>query len=72
MKKIIATALLISSLLPIALVAQNGAEQTYQGIIGKTLADSKEWWAAPAKAPAGSPNVVVIILDDVGFGASST
>ena len=72
MKKIIATALLISSVLPVALVAQNGAEQTYQGTVGKTLADSKEWWAAPAKAPAGSPNVVVIILDDVGFGASST
>jgi arylsulfatase len=45
--------------------------QTYQGVVGKTYADSKEWWPAPVKAPAGSPNIVWILLDDVGFGASS-
>jgi arylsulfatase A-like enzyme len=50
--------------------AQNPTDQPYQGTVGKTLNDSKEWWAQPAKAPAGSPNVVLIILDDVGFGAS--
>jgi arylsulfatase A-like enzyme len=50
--------------------AQNPADPAYQGVIGKTLNDSKEWWAQPAKAPAGSPNIVWIILDDVGFGAS--
>jgi arylsulfatase A-like enzyme len=50
-------------------LAQN--QQAYQGTIGKTLADSKEWWAPPVKAPAGAPNVVWILLDDVGFGASS-
>jgi len=43
----------------------------FQGKIGKTLNDSQEWWAQPAKAPAGAPNVILIILDDVGFGASS-
>jgi len=46
--------------------------QPYQGVIGRTLADSKEWWPGPVKAPAGAPNVVWILLDDVGFGASST
>ncbi len=46
--------------------------QTYQGKIGKTLADSKEYWAPPVKAPNGAPNVIWILLDDVGFGASST
>ena len=50
--------------------AQDGP--SYQGTVGKTLADSKEWWAPVAKPPAGAPNVVWIILDDVGFGASST
>ena len=45
--------------------------QPYQGIIGKTLADSKEWWPDPVKAPAGAPNIIWILLDDVGFGASS-
>lgn len=29
-------------------------------------------WPAEAKARAGAPNVVVILLDDVGFGASAT
>ncbi|SEN86058.1 arylsulfatase [bacterium A37T11] len=47
-------------------------EPPYGGKIGKTLQDSKEWWAPVIKAPAGAPNVVLIILDDVGFGASST
>jgi arylsulfatase len=47
-------------------------EPAYQGTVGKTLADSKEWWAAPVKAPADAPNVVWILLDDVGFGATST
>lgn len=28
-------------------------------------------WTKPVKAPKGAPNVIVILLDDVGFGASS-
>jgi len=52
-------------------VVQAQQPQTYQGTVGKTLAESREWWPAPTKPPAGSPNVVWILLDDVGFGASS-
>src|SRR5580698_2557779 len=52
-----------------ALHAQDA--QPYQGVVGRTLAESKEWWPAPVKAPAGAPNVVWILLDDVGFGTSS-
>src|SRR6516225_5187896 len=62
--------LLIATLAATRLFAQT--DQSYQGVVGKTLADSKEWWAPQTKAPAGSPNVVWIILDDVGFGATST
>jgi len=29
-------------------------------------------WPTPPTAPKGAPNVVVVLLDDVGFGASST
>ncbi|MDB4901300.1 MAG: sulfatase [Mucilaginibacter sp.] len=47
-------------------------QQPFKGVVGKTLADSKESWTAPIKAPKGAPNVLWIILDDVGFGASST
>lgn len=49
--------------------AQNA--QLYQGKIGRTLAESKEWWPEPVKAPKGAPNVVWILIDDVGYGASS-
>ena len=52
-------------------VSAQAPTQPYQGTVGKTLAESKEWWPAPVKPPAGSPNVVLIILDDVGFGATS-
>jgi len=48
-----------------------GQQQPYQGQVGRTLAESKEWWPDPVKPPAGSPNVVWILIDDVGFGASS-
>jgi arylsulfatase len=46
--------------------------QPYQGVVGRTLAESKEWWPEPVKAPAGAPNVVWILIDDVGFGAAGT
>jgi len=62
--------MLIGSMTSLHSYAQTNP-QPYQGTIGKTLNDSKEWWAPVAKAPAGAPNVVLIILDDVGFGASS-
>src|SRR3954470_4133753 len=47
-------------------------DQTYKGKVGKTLAESQEYWTPPVKAPAGAPNVIWVLLDDVGFGASST
>lgn len=52
-------------------LAQN-KPQEYKGVIGKTLAESKEWWPQPVKAPASAPNVIWIVLDDVGYGASGT
>ena len=52
--------------------AQNIPDPNYKGVIGKTLENSKEYWPEPVTAPKGAPNVVWILLDDVGFGASST
>jgi arylsulfatase len=66
-KSILITALLIAQFG----FAQNQPDPNYKGVIGKTLAESKEYWPEPIKAPAGAPNVVWILLDDVGFGASS-
>ena len=47
-------------------------QQAFKGVVGKTLAESKESWTEPVKAPKGAPNVVWILLDDVGFGATNT
>jgi arylsulfatase len=52
-------------------IGQNNQTPVYQGVVGKTLAQSKEWWPDPVTAPKGAPNVVWILLDDVGYGASS-
>ncbi len=52
--------------------AQYTPVQTYQGKIGKTVKDTEQAWPERKKAAKGSPNVVWILLDDVGFGAVST
>ncbi len=72
-KEIIAfiLALLISGILATINVNAQNNSQPFQGVVGQSLNDSKEWWAPVTKAPQGAPNVVLIILDDVGFGASS-
>jgi arylsulfatase A-like enzyme len=68
--KMLTLTFLLASGAHLALHAQ--AAQPYQGVVGRTLAESKEWWPEPVKAPAGAPNVVWILLDDVGFGATAT
>ena len=40
----------------------------FEGKIGKTYKESEGAWQHPPAAPAGAPNVIVILLDDVGFG----
>ncbi|HTI12217.1 MAG TPA: arylsulfatase [Puia sp.] len=55
-----------------ARVSAQAPEQPYKGVVGKTLNESKEWWPEVVKAPAGAPNIIWILLDDVGFGATST
>ena len=40
----------------------------FKGTIGRTVDDSKPWWPQPTRAPAGVPDIVYLILDDVGFG----
>jgi arylsulfatase A-like enzyme len=44
----------------------------FAGKIGKTYKESEAAWPVPAKAPAGAPNIVIILLDDVGFGQVGT
>lgn len=47
-------------------------EPAFKGKIGETYKDSIQDFPQPLKAPEGAPNVVVILLDDVGFGQPST
>jgi hypothetical protein len=47
-------------------------ESKFQGTIGKSYSDSKPDWPKVPTQPEGAPNVVVILLDDVGFGQVST
>lgn len=40
--------------------------EEFGGVIGRTIDESTPWWPAP-KLKAGSPNIVMIVLDDTGF-----
>jgi arylsulfatase len=44
----------------------------FQGKIAHTVKDSKPDFPKEVKAPHDAPNVLLILTDDVGFGASST
>jgi len=48
-------------------VSTTGDDAPFRGKIGDTWQESQAWWPEPAAAPAGAPNVVCIVLDDVGF-----
>ena len=47
-------------------------EPPFQGKIGRTVKDSTPDFPKSVEAPKGAPNVLLILTDDVGFGASST
>ena len=64
------------SLFTSALLLTGGASAQYsptpkfEGKIGRTLADTKEWLPqVNPKANTGAPNVVWILIDDIGYGA---
>jgi arylsulfatase A-like enzyme len=39
----------------------------FEGTIGRTIADSEPWFDDPPVPPEGSPDVVIVLLDDTGF-----
>jgi arylsulfatase len=47
-------------------------EPSFQGKIGRTVKDSTPDFPKSTEAPSGAPNVLLILVDDVGFGATST
>ena len=39
----------------------------FKGKIAKAYEDSEEWWPPEERPPEGAPNVLILLLDDVGF-----
>jgi arylsulfatase len=44
----------------------------FGGVIKEKATESKPWWAPRVVPPKGAPNVLLIMTDDVGFGAPGT
>jgi len=44
-----------------------GEAAPFEGVIGRYRADAEAWWPPSTRPPDGAPNVVMIVLDDVGF-----
>jgi arylsulfatase A-like enzyme len=45
-----------------------GQAREFGGRIGRDWRQSEPWWPPETTPPEGAPNVVLVVLDDVGFG----
>ena len=43
------------------------AQQEFQGKIAKSYEDSEEWWPKSPRPHEDAPNILILLLDDVGF-----
>ncbi|AGP29681.1 arylsulfatase [Corynebacterium terpenotabidum] len=41
--------------------------EDFPGRVGRTVAESTPAWPEPVRPPAGAPNVIVVLLDDMGY-----
>ena len=41
--------------------------QVFEGEIAATYEESEEWWPKKKRPPKDAPNVIIFLLDDVGF-----
>ncbi|MEN8799993.1 MAG: sulfatase-like hydrolase/transferase, partial [Flavobacteriaceae bacterium] len=41
--------------------------QEFEGKISQSYEESEEWWPKKKRPPADAPNVIIFLLDDVGF-----
>jgi len=47
-------------------------DPAFKGKVGRTVKDSTPDFPTEVQAPRGAPNILLIMTDDVGFGAAST
>src|SRR5262249_19986652 len=74
---VIAASAVASAALPRAAASQTPSvlpppQPPFQGKIERTVKGSTPDFPKSIEAPAGAPNVLLILTDDVGFGATST
>jgi arylsulfatase len=43
----------------------------FPGVIGRTVSESSAAWPKPLRSNEGTPNVIFLVLDDVGYGQMS-
>jgi arylsulfatase A-like enzyme len=46
--------------------------QAFPGVVGRTVEESESAWPAPRRASDGAPNVLLWVIDDVGYGQLSS
>ena len=73
----VSLALLLSTVCRSSLAESSGnqlpqPDPQFTGTVAETYQDSKPSYPQPVKAPKGAPNVLIILLDDVGFGMAGT
>jgi arylsulfatase A-like enzyme len=61
---IIVTSLALSSF---AMATETKNVEGFGGVIAKKYEDSKEWWPPEERPKKDAPNVIIFLLDDVGF-----
>ena len=45
----------------------SGSSDGFAGRVGRVFATSESWWPPRPEAPKGAPNVVIILVDDLGY-----
>jgi arylsulfatase len=59
--------LLTTAFVPSVFAQEEGFYQEFKGKIARSYEESEEWWPEEVRPPEGSPNVIIFLLDDVGF-----
>jgi len=67
-KLLMAVVAIMALTLPgVALAQKTKKVDGFGGVIAESYKASKEWWAPETRPPKGAPNVLILLLDDVGF-----